>query len=154
MNLKSFISRCQKIYYTRNNKAYISFLRKQGIKIGNECIIRHPFTTRIDVTRPSLITIGNQVDMNKNFQIITHDWCSSVFRNYYHDFINSSGKVTIGNNIYFGTDVIVLKGVSIGDNCIIGAGSIVTKDIPPNSVAMGAPCKSLDNIMPNENKKV
>lgn len=125
----------------RNSKSYIKYLREQGIKIGEGVIIRSPQTTRIDLTRPSLVTIGNYVDMNMNFQILTHDWCSSVFRNYFHDFINSSGKVTIGNNIYFGTNVTILKGVSIGDNCIIGACSLVTKNIPNNSVAAGIPCK-------------
>lgn len=55
--------------------------------------------------------------------------------------INSSGKVTIGSNIYFGADCMVLKEVTIGDNCIIGAGSIVSKSIPSNSVALGNPCR-------------
>ena len=53
----------------------------------------------------------------------------------------TSGKVTIGNNVSFGQNVMVLKGVSIGDNCFIGAGSIVTKDIPEGSIAVGAPCR-------------
>lgn len=60
--------------------------------------------------------------------------------------VNSSGSVTIGNNIYFGADCTVLKGVSIGDNCIIGAGSVVTKSIPPNSVAVGNPCKVIYSL--------
>lgn len=41
----------------------------------------------------------------------------------------------------FGENVTILKGVTIGDNCFIGAGSIVSKDIPANSIAVGAPCK-------------
>lgn len=108
------------------------------------------------MTRPSLISIGNSVDMNRYFQILTHDWSSSVFRNYYHDFVNSSGKVTIGNNIYFGTNVTVLKGVTIGDNCIIGAYSLVTHDIPANSVAAGVPCRvicSLDDYYKKRKNK-
>ena len=87
---------------------------KWGVKIGDNCIIRSPRTALIDVTRPSLITIGNNVDMNRHFQILTHDWWSTVFRNYFHDFVNSSGKVSIGNNIYFGTNVTILKGVTMG----------------------------------------
>ena len=94
----------------RSSGSYLSFLRKQGVVIGERCVLRSPATTRFDLQRPELITIGNNVDMNKNFQILTHDWCSLVFRAKYHDFLNSSGKVTIGDNVYFGTDVIVLGG--------------------------------------------
>ena len=49
--------------------------------------------------------------------------------------------ITVGNNVWLGGNVTVLGGVSIGDNCVIGAGSVVTKDIPVNSVAVGNPCK-------------
>lgn len=129
------------IWFRRSSKAYIDLLRSFGVEIGEGCIFRGPHTARIDLSRPALISIGNNVDINMNFQLLTHDWSCFVFRLNYHDFINSSGRVSIGSNIYIGTNVIVLKGVTIGDNCIIGAGSIVTHDIPANSVAMGAPCR-------------
>lgn len=48
--------------------------------------------------------------------------------------------VVIGNNVWLGENVIVLPGVTLGDNCIIGAGSVVTKSIPANSIAVGNPC--------------
>lgn len=49
--------------------------------------------------------------------------------------------VTIGNDVWLGTKVVVTAGVTIGDGCIIGAGAVVTKDIPPNSIAGGVPAK-------------
>lgn len=125
----------------RSSPAFVGYLKEKGIKIGDDVIFRDPKTTRIDLTRPSLISIGNHVDINLHFQILTHDWGSRVFRVYFHDLLNSSGKVSIGNNIYFGTNVTVLKGVTIGDNCIIGACSLVTHNIPSNSVAVGVPCR-------------
>jgi acyl-[acyl carrier protein]--UDP-N-acetylglucosamine O-acyltransferase len=87
------------------------------------------------------VELGNDLDINAYFTIITHDFATFVFRNFYHDFVNGSGKVKIGNNIVFGRNVTILKGVSIGDNCIIGAGSVVSKSIPSNSVAVGVPAK-------------
>lgn len=111
MNLITKILAIPKDYWVKRNSAsYLNWLRSKGIKIGERCVLRSPGSTRIDIQRPELITIGNNVDMNKNFQILTHDWGSLVFRAKYHDFLNSTGKVVIGDNIYFGTDVIVLGG--------------------------------------------
>ena len=54
--------------------------------------------------------------------------------------------ITVGNNVWIGAQVCVLPGVTIGDNCVIGAGSVVTKDIPANSVAVGNPCRVIKKI--------
>ena len=54
--------------------------------------------------------------------------------------------VNIGNNIWFGANVTVCGGVTIGDNCVIGAGSVVTKDIPAGSLAAGVPCRVIRPI--------
>lgn len=54
--------------------------------------------------------------------------------------------ITVGDNVWFGAQVCVLPGVTIGDNCVIGAGSVVCKDIPANSVAVGNPCKVIKKI--------
>lgn len=54
--------------------------------------------------------------------------------------------INVGNNVWFGGNVVVMPGVSIGDNCVIGAGSVVTKDIPANSVAVGNPCRIIKKL--------
>jgi len=146
MIFKRIIEKIKSAWYKRNSASLISYYRNRGVLIGNRCVFRSPGTARIDIQRPELITIGNNVDMNKNFQILTHDWGCLVFRAKYHDFLNSTGKVVIGDNIYFGTDVIVLAGVTIGNNCIIAAGSIVTRDIPDNSIAAGVPCRVICSL--------
>ncbi|NOZ13583.1 MAG: acyltransferase [Acidobacteria bacterium] len=52
-------------------------------------------------------------------------------------------KVIIGKDCWFGSHVTVLGGVTVGDGCVIGAGSVVTKDLPPGAVAVGVPCRVL-----------
>ena len=54
--------------------------------------------------------------------------------------------VHIGRNCWIGAGAVILPGVTVGDNCVIGAGSIVTRDIPPNTVAVGNPCRVLREI--------
>lgn len=135
-----------RIKFFNSSTALCEKLRRGGALIGKGCIFRDPHSTRIDMTRPWLISIGDNVDMNVNFQIWTHDWASRVFINKYGSMLNSSGRVSLGNNIYIGANVTVLKGVSIGDNCVIGAGSVVSKSIPSNSVAVGNPCKVVSSI--------
>lgn len=60
--------------------------------------------------------------------------------------ITYSAPITIGNDVWICAGVSVLPGVTIGDNCIIGAGSVVTKDIPANSIAFGNPCRVSETI--------
>ena len=55
-------------------------------------------------------------------------------------------KIKVGNNVWIGGNVVVLPGVTIGDNVVIGAGSVVTKDIPSNVLAFGNPCKAIKKI--------
>lgn len=60
--------------------------------------------------------------------------------------------VHIGKNCWLGAGVIVMPGVTIGDNSVIGAGSVVTKDIPANVVAMGVPCRVVREICEHDEK--
>lgn len=58
--------------------------------------------------------------------------------------------VTIGNDCWIASNVVICAGVTIGDNCIIGAGSVVTRDIPPDSLAAGNPCRVIRKIEKDE----
>lgn len=59
--------------------------------------------------------------------------------------------IHIGSNCWIGAGVIILPGITIGDNVVIGAGSVVTKDLPSNVVAVGNPCRVLREV--NEHDK-
>ena len=61
-------------------------------------------------------------------------------------------KVKIGNNVWVAANVVILGGVTIGDNAVIGAGSVVTKDIPANYLAYGVPCKPIREITEQDSK--
>lgn len=60
--------------------------------------------------------------------------------------LRSKGEIQIGNNVWIGDKVSILGGVKIGDNVIIGAGSVVTHDIPSNSIAVGSPAKIIKEL--------
>lgn len=65
--------------------------------------------------------------------------------------LESAKPITVGHRVWIGGNVTVLPGVSIGDDSVIGAGSVVTKDIPSGVIAAGNPCKILRKI-PSKNK--
>lgn len=60
--------------------------------------------------------------------------------------LEKASPITVGDDVWIGAGVSVMPGVAIGDKCVIGAGSVVTKDIPPNSLAMGVPCHVIREI--------
>ena len=61
--------------------------------------------------------------------------------------------ITIGNNVWIGAQVCVLPGVTIGDNTVIGAGSVVNRDIPANVIAAGNPCRVIREITEEDKTK-
>lgn len=86
------------------------------------------------------IRLGNNVRCGANTMITDSDWHSDDPRT------GEDKPVIIDNNVWLGYGVKVLKGVHIGENSLIGAGSIVTKDIPANVVAAGNPCKVIKEL--------
>lgn len=115
----------------------VVYLRKQGVKIGQECNIN----TMAFSTEPYLIEIGNRVSIANGAKFITHDGAVRCFRDELEGGIY--GKIKIGNNVFIGMDAIILFDTSIGDNCIVGAGSVVRGHFPENSVIIGNPAKKV-----------
>ncbi len=72
----------------------------------------------------------------------------------FDDVLGSFGKVVIGNNVFIGTKALILKGVTIGDNVVIAAGSVVTSDCESNSVYAGVPARKISSIEDYYKKRV
>jgi maltose O-acetyltransferase len=113
--------------------------KKMGVKIGDNC--KFQFDVVIDYSHYWLIEIGNDVTLAPRVHILAHD--ASTFN---HVGYSKIGKVKIGDNVFIGANSTILPGVIIENNTIIGAGSVVTKDIPKNSIAVGNPAKVIGNI--------
>lgn len=139
--MKRILKKISKYWQCRTAKGYEQWLREQGVVIGKNLRLYSHKSIRFDISTPGLITIGDNVSITADVSILTHDFCSSVFRQKYHDYLPGRSKVVVGNNVYIGQKTIILRGVTIGDNVIIAAGSIVTKDVPSDSVIAGVPAR-------------
>ncbi|MFC7450418.1 sugar O-acetyltransferase [Rhodococcus daqingensis] len=91
------------------------------------------------------ITIGNDVSIGPRAQLLTalHPMSDHEARRQRWE---SAAPVVIGDNVWLGGGVIVCPGVTIGDDTVIGAGSVVTKDVPPRVFAAGNPCRVIRDL--------
>jgi maltose O-acetyltransferase len=119
------------------DKISLKKLEKNGLRLGTKCFVGS--NVSLDPTFCWLITIGDNCTLTDNVSIIAHDASTRRHMGY-----TKIGSVTIGNKCFVGVGAIILPGVHIGDNVIIGAGSVVTHDIPSNCVAVGNPAKVID----------
>jgi maltose O-acetyltransferase len=107
-------------------------LINRGLKIGKGFDM---FDSHIDYSYCFLIEIGDDVTISHS-TILAHDGATKKF-------IGKSriGRVKIGNRVFIGYNSLILPNTLIGDDVIIGAGSVVTKDVPSNSVVAGVPAR-------------
>ncbi len=129
-----------------SSESYIKYLRKIGMDIGEGTVIYDPRNVTIDETRPFLITIGKHVSITKGVTILTHGYDWSVLKGVYGKVLGSAEKVTIGNNVFIGMHTTILKGVTIEDNVIIGANTLVNKNLQSGYVYAGNPVKQICDI--------
>lgn len=145
----------RKIFYREKSSSdsYVRYLRKIGCRIGENTIFFVPDKTSIDITRPYLIEIGDNVKITQGVTLLTHGYDWSVLSFVFNELIGSAGKVKIGNNVFIGFNSTILKGVTIGNNVIIGANSLVNKDVEDNVVVAGNPAKVIMTIGEYYNKR-
>ena len=120
------------------------FITGSHIEIGNNTVINRQ--TYLD-GRVSL-KIGNNVNITHQslIQTLTHDPQSA-------DFICLAKPVIIEDNVWIGARAIIIPGVTLGEGSVIGAGSVVTKDIPPYTIAVGNPATVIKDRIRNLNYK-
>lgn len=124
-----------------NHPCIISTLSETAkIHIGNNCGF-----SGVSIGAECDIWIGNNVRVGANTIITDTDWHSNDYR------VMKPKKVIIEDNVWIGVNCTILKGVKIGKNTVIGANSLVLKDIPENVVAGGNPCKIIKQLQNNEN---
>lgn len=126
----------KKLIGFKSNEGRINYLKSLGMKIGEGCLY---FSNKIP-PEPYLVKIGDHVVVSSETEFITHDGSVWIFRGK-NPKLDVFGMTTVGNNTFIGIGCIILPNTKIGENCIIGAGSVVRGVIPDNSVVMGNPAK-------------
>lgn len=113
------------------------FARHLGVKIGRRSKIYGNVTWS---TEPYMVKIGDDCHITDGVKFLIHDGAVLLFRHMTPD-LEYIAPIILGNRVYVGVNATFLPGVTVGDDCIIGAGAIVTKDIPAGSVAVGCPAR-------------
>lgn len=122
-----------------NGKYQLSCDEKSNIVIGNFCAIANGL---------KIITLNHDY----NFPAVQGVFYKKYFNSKHPGEIlnppnkeRTKGPVIIGNDVWIGEDVFISSGVNIGDGCCVGAKSVITKDLPPYTICVGAPCKPIKN---------
>ncbi|MGA3086643.1 MAG: DapH/DapD/GlmU-related protein [Thermodesulfobacteriota bacterium] len=124
---------------------YFRYPRK--IKIGNNVAINRGCELYAAyLAKGGTITIGNNVALGPHVKIFAggHDYCTT-------DLVVTAGPVVIKDFVWVGGNTTILPGVLVGEGVVIGAGSVVTQDIPPYTVATGNPCRVIKSrVLPHQ----
>lgn len=118
--------------------------RFMGVTIGENCRI-YGNSPNMWGTEPFLITIGNNVHITDGCSFITHDGGTLILRQYTPD-LEVTAPIKIGNDVYLGVQSIIMPGVTINDKVIVGARSVVTKNIASNLVVAGTPARVIKTV--------
>jgi acetyltransferase-like isoleucine patch superfamily enzyme len=131
-----------KIKINRYDNFTISeYFRTQGAQIGEDCYI----AIRNLCTEPYLVKIGNHVLVAENVVFQTHDGGVWIFKETLPE-LRVFGPIVIEDNCVIGEGSQLFPNITIGKNSIIGAGSVVINDIPPDSIAMGVPARKIGSV--------
>lgn len=134
-----YIKKIYNLYHLYKRKKFLNALIANGLKIGKNVDIVSDYF--FDPSHCFLISIGDNCTLAPNVKLIAHDASTKKILGY-----TKIGKIEIKENCFIGDSVIILPGVRIGPNSIIGSGSVVTKDVPANTIAAGNPAKIISTV--------
>ena len=120
------------IQISLSNSLRVRFGKAMGVKIGKNVFIGKYCI--LDDTFPQLISIADNVNISFAVTIVAHDASKEEV-----------GRVSINQGAYIGTRSVILPGVTIGEEAVIGAGSVVTQNVPTRAVVAGVPARALKN---------
>lgn len=118
--------------------------RRIGVRVGNDCKLISA-NEKTFGSEPYLIEIGDHVEITAGVRFLPHDGSVWVFRESEPE-IDLIASIKVGSNVFIGYNSIILPGSEIGDNCIIGAGSIVRGKVESGSVFAGVPARRIKSI--------
>lgn len=124
--------------YLRGERS-VEWYVAHGLTIGTRCNLERPF--ELDRSHCWLITIGDEVTFAPEVYVLAHDASTKAATGH-----TRIAPVRIGSRVFVGARATILPGVTIGDDVIIGAGSVVAHDIPTGTVAAGNPARPIQSI--------
>jgi acetyltransferase-like isoleucine patch superfamily enzyme len=143
MLLRDSINKIRKVYIARkyNDFNIAEYFRNQGAVVGehNRIMIRSLGEA------PFLVRIGSHCSISPGVQFETHDGGGWIFTGE-NPSLQRFGRIEVKDNCFIGVSCIILANVTIGPNSIVGAGSVVTKDVPANTVVAGNPARVIKTI--------
>jgi len=122
----------------------VAYARWIGVRLGDDCRLIG-LTTGTFGSEPYLIRIGDHVTLAAGVRFITHDGAVDILRDEDPE-LDVVAPIVIGNNVFIGTNAILMPGVTLGDDCIVGAGAVVTRDVPAGQVVGGVPARCIKSV--------
>lgn len=140
--MRNFIERIIRLIATyHSNASRIWYARRMGVTIGENCRL---YSLQFG-SEPYLISIGNHVTITSHVSFVTHDGGVWVLR-HIEPSVDYIKPIVIDNNVFIGINAIILPGVVIGENSVVGAGSVVTKSVPADSIVGGVPARVIGTL--------
>ena len=135
----TILKRIKNLFFPQKEVVQVSIqerLRQEGMVIGQDTTFHEDFWRWAE---PYLIEVGSHCQITHGVKALTHGG-AHVARDKEPKF-DTFGKVKIGDWVYIGSNALIMPGVSIGDHCLVAAGSVVTKSVPAGYVVAGNPAK-------------